>query len=386
MSGHEHNQDHLLHLESLLKIQYDKLFEHQKEVSFATSADERIARRLRIKHEILPELLKLEVDYGEALAGAVNPDDLPTEQINLLLGDLTKAIDKLNQTLPNTANDEIREKLEEVIGLLAKPGRSASAKLKTLLPIVPFLLVYELELDTENTLKDVWRSVKKLFRSKASANHSKGLNPAKDTADTEGMVFSTHDDESTEKDQKAHDIHTPTKPDNSKPDGYINKLKTVRPRRHANPPKVFISYCREDKDWKDRVVKHLKVLEMARHFEVWTDTVIPAGDDWEPAIKQAMSECKIALFLISKDFLTSKYITGTEVPMLLKRRIEAGVRVIPVIVKPCAWQSLGWLKPINARPTDGKPLSGMTDHDAEQSLADLTAEIDVLLSQFTNPR
>lgn len=170
MSGHEHNQDHLLHLESLLKIQYDKLFEHQKEVSFATSADERIARRLRIKHEILPELLKLEVDYGEALAIAVNPDDLPAEQADSLLDKLTKATKRLDQTLPDTASDEVREKLDEVIVLLDKPGRSASAKFKVLLPIVPFLLIYELELDTENTLKDIWRSVKKLVRSKLPKN------------------------------------------------------------------------------------------------------------------------------------------------------------------------------------------------------------------------
>lgn len=381
MPGHEHNRDHLLRLESLLQIQYDKLYEHRKEVSFAASADERIARRLRIKHEILPELLKLESGHGEALANAVNPDDLPAEQTDVLLDDLRKAIGRLEQTLPNTASDDVREKLEEITALLDKPGRSASAKLKILLPIVPFLLVYELELDTENTLKDVWRSVKKLFKSSATTPNNSGS--AKDAAGTKNMAFGANGDEPAGNKQrsKASDTNTPAKPEN-----HSSKLKAVTRQRTASPPKIFISYCREDKDWKDRVSTHLKVLEMEKRFEVWTDTVIPAGDDWEPAIKQAMSECKIALFLISKDFLTSKYITGTEVPMLLKRRIEAGVRVIPVIVKPCAWQNLGWLKPINARPIDGRPLSGMTDHDAEQALADLASEIDDLLSQFQNPR
>ncbi len=88
-----------------------------------------------------------------------------------------------------------------------------------------------------------------------------------------------------------------------------------------------------------------------------------------------MASCSVALLLISAKFLNSKFILGTKVPALLKRREQEGVRIIPVILKPCAWTRVGWLKSIQARPKDGKPLSGMSEHDADAAIAALAEEI-----------
>ena len=138
---------------------------------------------------------------------------------------------------------------------------------------------------------------------------------------------------------------------------------------------IFISYSHKDEAWKDRVVTHLGVLAQDGELELWEDRSIAGGDDWLPEIERAIQSCSAALLLISADFLTSKFILGNEVPALLKRRAQEGIRVIPVIVKPCAWSQVSWLKSIQARPKDGKPLISLTENDAEEALAALVEEI-----------
>lgn len=138
--------------------------------------------------------------------------------------------------------------------------------------------------------------------------------------------------------------------------------------------KIFVSYSHHDESWKKRVVKQLQVLA-TEGLEVWDDRRIVAGADWEPEIAQAIAGCDVAVLLISADFLTSRFIVGQEVPPLLQRRQEQGIRVIPVILSPCPWDRIPWLNRIQARPKDGKALTGMKKHDAEVALAALAAEI-----------
>ncbi|MFL6199030.1 MAG: toll/interleukin-1 receptor domain-containing protein [Thermoanaerobaculia bacterium] len=140
-------------------------------------------------------------------------------------------------------------------------------------------------------------------------------------------------------------------------------------------PTVFLSYSHQDEDWKKRVVGHLKVLHQEDVLSIWEDRQIATGDDWLPEIQSAMDRAAVALLLISKDFLTSGFIQGTEVPHLLKRRREEGLRVIPLFVHPCAWQAVPWLAAIQGRPKDAKPLSEHRKPRADQILADLALEI-----------
>ncbi|MBI5951347.1 MAG: TIR domain-containing protein [Chloroflexi bacterium] len=140
-------------------------------------------------------------------------------------------------------------------------------------------------------------------------------------------------------------------------------------------PSIFISYSHKDEEWKDRVVTHLRVLEMEGMLDVWDDRRIEAGDDWFTEIEQAINAASIAVFLISANFLTSKFIHDEEVSRLLTRREKEGVRVIPIIVKPCAWTQVKWLSPIQARPKDGRALSAGNENQIDTDLAALAEEI-----------
>jgi len=140
-------------------------------------------------------------------------------------------------------------------------------------------------------------------------------------------------------------------------------------------PTVFISYSHQDEPWKDRLVTHLKVLQMQGLLDLWDDRRIGAGLDWRREIKAAMDRARVAVLLVSADFLTSKFILGEEVPRLLQRRDEEGLRVFPVIVRPCAWLRVKWLARMQARPKDGRPLSAGDEHQIDADLASIVEEI-----------
>ncbi|HYX26522.1 MAG TPA: TIR domain-containing protein [Thermoanaerobaculia bacterium] len=152
------------------------------------------------------------------------------------------------------------------------------------------------------------------------------------------------------------------------------------------PPTVFLSYSRRDKTWKDRVVTQLQALEPEGVLEPWDDQQIAGGDDWLAKIQEAMDRAAVAVLLISADFLGSKFILKTEVPYLLQRQKTEGIRIIPVIVRPCPWKSVSWLSSIGCRPKDGQPLSGRTRHKVEEALAALAEEIQDLLGATPEPR
>ncbi|TAN46721.1 MAG: toll/interleukin-1 receptor domain-containing protein [Methylococcaceae bacterium] len=139
--------------------------------------------------------------------------------------------------------------------------------------------------------------------------------------------------------------------------------------------RIFISYSHQDEAWKNRVAAQLGVLAQQGMLEVWDDQRIAAGDDWLPAIETALGQCDVALLLVSAAFLNSNFILRQEIPPLLQRRAAEGVRVIPVIIRPCAWRKIPWLAAIQGRPKDGTPLSSMSENGAEQALADLAEEV-----------
>ena len=140
-------------------------------------------------------------------------------------------------------------------------------------------------------------------------------------------------------------------------------------------PRVFISYSHQDEDWKDRLVSHLSVLEREGALDVWNDQRIAAGEDWRPEIEQAIANATIAILIISKDFLTSKFIREHELTRILARRSRRELRVIPVIAEPCAWQAVEALQGIQARPRHGRPLSAGSEHQVNTDLSALALEI-----------
>ena len=140
-------------------------------------------------------------------------------------------------------------------------------------------------------------------------------------------------------------------------------------------PTVFISYSHKDEAWKDRLVTHLGVLQQEGILDLWDDRRIGAGEDWYHKIEEAIARASVAVLLVSADFLTSNFILSEEIPSLLERRDKEGLRIYPVIIKPCAWKQVKWLTRMDLRPKDGRPIQGGRDFQVETDLAAIAEKI-----------
>lgn len=139
---------------------------------------------------------------------------------------------------------------------------------------------------------------------------------------------------------------------------------------------VFISYSHLDEAWKDRLLRHFRVFErQGLAVTSWHDREIPGGGDWEAQIRRAMAEADAAVLLVSTDSLGSKFINEVEVPELLGRKERDGLPLVPVVVRPCNWKLVPWLKKMNLRPRDGHPLSAGTEHEIEEQLTAIAEEV-----------
>lgn len=136
-------------------------------------------------------------------------------------------------------------------------------------------------------------------------------------------------------------------------------------------PRIFISYSHLDEQWKDQLVSHLSVLQQQDHLQLWEDRQIGAGDAWRDQIQEAMESSNVAILLISANYLTSQFILSVEIPEVLRRRNREGIHIIPMVIKPCAWSKVKWLSAMNLYPKDGKPLSGVSEHEIDNCLAQL---------------
>ena len=144
--------------------------------------------------------------------------------------------------------------------------------------------------------------------------------------------------------------------------------------------KIFISYSHRDEAWKDLLVKHLKVLENQGLVARWDDRQIRAGDDWAQQIEQAAAQARLAILLISDDFLASKFIMQQEVPYFLQRRNQGDLIVFPIIITDCFWDIIDWLKVIQVRPKDGKPLAEFEEAQRDKVIKEIVREIYNLLA------
>ena len=129
--------------------------------------------------------------------------------------------------------------------------------------------------------------------------------------------------------------------------------------------KVFISYSHEDAEWLERLRVHLRPVEREGIIDLWDDTKIAAGIQWKEAIVNALETARVAVLLVSANFLASDFIAEHELPELLARAKAGGTTIIPVILSPSLFTStsLGAFQAIN---NPDYPISDMTFSKQEQ--------------------
>ena len=127
------NRERLNSLEKILEIEYEKLSDFQSE-------------------------------YGEILFKSSDASLVPQNEAEETLAEIVQVVEHIEVLPAETYPSEMLELLREIKQKLDEPGKTAAAKLKVALPIIPMLASYELEMDTEATFIRVWQRIKSLFK------------------------------------------------------------------------------------------------------------------------------------------------------------------------------------------------------------------------------
>lgn len=143
--------------------------------------------------------------------------------------------------------------------------------------------------------------------------------------------------------------------------------------------KAFISYSHKDKVYLDRLMVHLKPLVKKGLIDIWVDTKIKTGDQWQKEIENALTASSISILLISADFMASDFIVDNELPPLLSKAEVKGTKILPVILSPCRFSREPTLSCFQAANSPDEPLSAMSDDKREVIYDQLAHDIELSL-------
>lgn len=118
-----------------------------------------------------------------------------------------------------------------------------------------------------------------------------------------------------------------------------------------------------------QLIPSLKVLSRRGYIAPWRDTDLVPGEDWDETIKERLSSAQIILFMVSRDFLASDYISKHERPLTMNLMNENKAVVVPVILSSCTWEDEDFAKLENL-PRKGQPVSSFNPRDEAWTLVE----------------
>jgi hypothetical protein len=139
---------------------------------------------------------------------------------------------------------------------------------------------------------------------------------------------------------------------------------------------VFISYSHKDRAWCDRLAVHLSGISKDVVTEVWYDSKITPGSDWDAEIQRRLGSADIVILLISENFLGAKF-CRFEVERALQLREANKCVIVPVLLSHCVYQSLA-LGTTDPSPHGGEPIDAPAWRDKSLALATVTREVETV--------
>jgi hypothetical protein len=133
---------------------------------------------------------------------------------------------------------------------------------------------------------------------------------------------------------------------------------------------VFISYADPDQHWLEELKTTLKPAVRDQNLVVWDKTLIEPGVEWRAAIKKALARAKVAVLLVSKNYLAEDFIQNAEFPVLLEAAVKEGLTILWIYVGACLYEVTDF-NDYQPAYDKSKPLSELTPAAQERALTQI---------------
>lgn len=153
----------LADLEELIETNYQKLAKFQKRLDRTASVREEFDIEGDIP-KIRKAIRDYETEYWDLLAQEARTCEVAEVDASYAIVEVVQEVELIENKLSANYPDQFMRLLLEIRDKLNEPGQPAAAKAKLALPLVPGILSYEVELDTENSLRRAFEPIKRLFR------------------------------------------------------------------------------------------------------------------------------------------------------------------------------------------------------------------------------
>jgi predicted acylesterase/phospholipase RssA len=147
---------------------------------------------------------------------------------------------------------------------------------------------------------------------------------------------------------------------------------------------IFISYSHKDRQWLERLQTALKPFVRNQSFKVWADEQIQVGELWQKEIDQALASTKVAVLLVTEDFLASDYINDVELKHFIEQSKKRHVVIFWIAVTATNFEETP-LKDIQCANDPSQPLASFAnEYEQDKAIVEICRKIKTVFNQQSN--
>lgn len=154
-------------------------------------------------------------------------------------------------------------------------------------------------------------------------------------------------------------------------------------KRSIKDAGIFISYSHKDVKWLNLILGHIDFLEKVHGVEVWKDGDIKPGKNWDREIKETIEKSKVALLLVTKAFLKSKYIMETELRIMQEQKEASdSLEIFWVPIEKINYKEQGFSK-FHAAHSPKHPIAELAPEELTHALKKIAEKLALALGVNT---
>ena len=115
-------------------------------------------------------------------------------------------------------------------------------------------------------------------------------------------------------------------------------------------------------------------IKLGNQVTVWNDNRVKPGVLWKDEIKASLQDARVAILLVSPNFLASDFIQNSELPHLLKAAEERNLTILWILIEDCFYQTSA-VSSYQAVYSPARPLASLVPKALNAAIDDICSSI-----------